>query len=148
MDVSLIFPKITMVLEAAYIVATGLTKISILLFYRRIVDDSISKGVKWAARATIAFVIMYMLTWIFATFLGCSPINSYWLSFNSDWRKTNIRGADWQCYNEGVSTAVANVVSISQDLLTCGVPMIACWRLQTTWRQKIALAILFGVGYL
>jgi hypothetical protein len=137
-----------MVLEIVYIAATGLTKISILLSYRRIVDSPIPRKLKWAARASISFVAMYMVTWIFATLLGCRPIDSYWLAVNSSWRKTNIRGVDWQCYNEGVSTAVANAVSISQDFLTCTIPMFMFWRLQMPRQQKIALAILFGVGYL
>ncbi|SRR6266480_30058 len=137
-----------MVLEIVYIAATGLTKISILLFYRRIVDTSISKWLKWAARASILFVVMYMVTWTFAILLGCRPLDSYWLAVNADWRKSNVRGVDWQCYNEGVSTAVANAVSIIQDFLTCGIPMFIFWRLQMSRQQKIALAILFGVGYL
>jgi len=137
-----------MVLEIVYIAATGLTKISILLSYRRIVDSPISRKLKWAARASISFVALYMVAWIFATFLGCHPFDSYWLAVNSSWRKMNIRGVDWQCYNEAVSTAVANAVSISQDLLTCTIPMFMFWRLQMPYQQKIALAILFGIGYL
>ena len=137
-----------MILEIVYIVATGLTKISILLSYRRIVDNPISRKLKWAARASILFVAMYMVTWIFAIFLGCHPLDSYWLAVNSNWRKANVRGVDWQCYNEGVSTTVANVVSISQDLLTCSIPMFMFWRLQMSRQRMIALVILFGVGYL
>lgn len=137
-----------MALEIIYIAATGLTKISILLFYRRIVDISISTKLKWAARASILFVIMYMVTWISAILLGCRPFDSYWLAVDLDWRKTNVRGVDWQCYDEGVSTAVANAVSISQDFLTCSIPMFIFWRLQMPRQQKIALAILFGIGYL
>ena len=137
-----------MVLEAVYIAATGLTKISILLSYRRVVDNPILRKLKWAARASILFIAMYMVTWIFVIFLGCRPLDSYWLAVNSNWRNANIRGVDWQCYNEGVSTAVANAVSISQDLLTCSIPMFMFWRLQMPLQQKIALAILFGIGYL
>lgn len=137
-----------MILEIVYIAATGLTKISILLFYRRIIDMSISKRLKWAARASILFVIMYMGTWIPAILLSCRPFESYWLAVNLDWRKMNVRGVDWQCYNEGVSTAVANAVSIIQDFLTCSIPMFIFWRLQMPRQQKIALAILFGIGYL
>jgi hypothetical protein len=137
-----------MVLEIVYITATGLTKISILLFYRRIVDSSIPKWLKWIARASILFVVMYMVTWTVAILLGCRPLDSYWLAINVGWRKSNVRGVDWQCYNEGVSTAVANAVSIIQDFLTCSIPMFIFWRLQMSRQRKIALAILFGVGYL
>ena len=89
-----------------------------------------------------------MVTWICAILLGCRPLDSYWLAVNVDWRQSNVRGVDWQCYNEGVSTAVANVVSIIQDFLTCSIPMFVFWGLKMSRQQKIALAILFGVGYL
>src|SRR5579871_484288 len=137
-----------MVLEIVYIIATGLTKISILLFYRRIVDITVPTKLQWAARTCILFVIMYMATWISVILLTCRPFESYWLAVNLDWRKTNIRGVDWQCYDEGVSTAVSNAVSIIQDFLTCSIPTFILWKLQIPRQQKIALAILFIIGYL
>lgn len=140
--------KITMAIESFYVVATGLTKISILLFYRRIADGSISRWFRIAVLSSITFVAAYMVAFLLALYLGCRPFNSYWNSVNINWIATHVEGVDYVCFNEGADDLVASIISIIQDFLACGMPTLLFWKLRLPRRQKIALGGIFGVGFL
>jgi len=79
----------SMVISATYIMSTSLTKISILLFYKRMSDGAVSKGFRFAVRGCIAFVVAYMITFLLTLFLGCRPINSYWNQVSIKWALTH-----------------------------------------------------------
>jgi hypothetical protein len=141
--------QITMVIEALYIVSTGLTKISILLFYRRLSTGAVSATFHWAVRGCIAFVICYMVTFLCTLFLGCLPINAYWDQVSIAWIVApHVEGVDYRCFNEGANLLSASAISILQDFMACGMPMLLFWKLQMPRRQKIALGAIFGVGFL
>jgi hypothetical protein len=140
--------KTVLAIESCYVVATGLTKISILLFYRRIADGSISRWFRIAVLSSIAFVAAYMVAFLVALFLDCRPLNAYWNSADINWVATHVEGVDYVCFNEGLDDLVAGIISIIQDFLACGMPTLLFWKLQLPRRQKIALGAIFGVGFL
>lgn len=140
--------KVAIAIELCYVVATGLTKISILLFYRRIADGSISTWFRIAVLSSIAFVAAYIVAFVLVPFLGCRPFNSYWNSVDLNWAATHVEGVDYVCYNEGADDLAASIISIIQDFLACGMPSLLFWKLQLPRRQKIALSAIFGVGFL
>jgi hypothetical protein len=143
------FCQITMVIEAMYILSTGLTKISILLFYRRLSNGAVSTTFHYTVLGCIAFVIGYIITFLFTLFLGCSPINSYWLQVSIPWvLAPHVEGVDYHCFNEAANLMSASAISILQDFIACGMPMLLFWKLQMPRRQKIALGAIFGVGFL
>ena len=74
-----------MAIEALYMVGTSLTKISILLFYRRMVAGSVSKGFLWVVYVSIFSVIAYMITFLFTVFFNCRPINAMWDQVDLSW---------------------------------------------------------------
>jgi hypothetical protein len=78
-----------MVISATYVVSTSLTKISILLFYKRMSDGAVSRGFRLAVRASIAFVIAYMITFLSTLFFTCRPISSYWNQVSIQWALTH-----------------------------------------------------------
>lgn len=86
--------QITMVISATYVVSTSFTKISILLFYKRMSDGAVSKGFRFAVRACIAFVVAYMITFLATLFLTCRPINSYWNQVSIPWALSH---EEWVC---------------------------------------------------
>ncbi|KAF2400162.1 integral membrane protein [Trichodelitschia bisporula] len=136
--------KVAMAIEALYIMCTGLIKISILLFYRRMSEGSVTPVFRWAVRACIAFVIAYIITFEVTLFLGCRPISVFWNQVNPFWVHEH---PDFKCFNEAANLLAASAFSIIQDFIACGMPLILFWKLQLPFRQKVVLAAIFGVGF-
>ncbi|KAF2668345.1 hypothetical protein BT63DRAFT_273763 [Microthyrium microscopicum] len=134
-------------LEALYIFSTALTKISILLFYRRMATGSISPLFRWIVRGCILSVILYVIAFILALFLGCKPLNAFWNQVDIRWLSTHVDGKDYHCFSEPNDLLSATVVSIIQDFIACFTPVILFWKLQLPFRQKLALAAVFFVGF-
>jgi hypothetical protein len=63
--------QIVMAIEALYMVSTGLTKISILFFYRRLVAGSVSTGFLWLVYISMFSVVAYNVTFLFTIFFNC-----------------------------------------------------------------------------
>jgi hypothetical protein len=137
-----------MVIDVTYIISTGLTKISILLFYKRMSDGSVSRGFRYAVQLCIAFVVCYMITFVTTQFFGCHPINAFWNQADLTWAVTHTNGVDYHCFNEPVDLLCASAISIVQDFIACGMPTLLFWKLQLPRRQKIALGAIFGIGFL
>ena len=135
-------------MDSFYVASTGLTKISILLFYRRLADGTISPTFRISVLTSIAFVAAYIIVFIVTPLLGCRPLNAFWRSVTIAWLETHVEGVDWVCFNEGASDLAASVISMIQDFLACGMPILLFWKLRLPRRQKIALGAIFGVGFL
>jgi hypothetical protein len=129
-----------------YLVTTSTTKISILLFYRRLASNTISKGFLWSVYAAIAFVAIYWVVFTLNLYLGCRPFRAFWMEADMEWSALNA--GKFHCFNEGNNLIAAAVVSGVQDFIACGMPSILFWKTKLPRRQKIALGVLFGVGFL
>jgi hypothetical protein len=127
-------------------VSTCTTKVSILLFYRRLAAGTISRAFQWSIYAAIAFVVSYFIAFFINIFLMCKPFNSYWLQADYFW--LNMHRSDFKCQDEGVILVITAAISAFQDILACGLPMILLWKLQIPKRQKYALGAIFSVGIL
>ena len=138
--------KIVMALEATYILATGLTKISILLFYRRLVSGSVSNTFVWAIRASIFSVAAYIIAFENTLIFGCRPIDAYWNQVDPIWRTSGDH--PYSCLNEVATLYAANITSILQDFLTFLMPLLLFAKLQLPIRQKVLLSVIFGIGFL
>ncbi|TLD37770.1 hypothetical protein E2P81_ATG03445 [Venturia nashicola] len=133
--------KITMALEALYLTSTATTKISILLFYRRLSAGTVSNGFIYSVYAAIAFVVVYYFIFMINLFIGCHPVEAFWLQANP------FSSMKYQCLDEAANLIAAGVISVVQDLLACGMPMVLFWKLQIPVRQKFALGAIFGIGF-
>jgi hypothetical protein len=127
-------------------VSTATTKISILLFYRRLAAGTISNRFLCVVYAAIAFVVIYFIIFWINLFIGCRPFNAFWNQVNLFWVAANK--GKYQCINEPANLLAAAIISVIQDFIACGVPTILFWKLRIPKRQKIALAAIFGVGFL
>lgn len=133
-------------IEFFYTPGTGLTKISILCFYRRMSAGSISKPFYYAVWGSIIFVILYMIIFTINIFVTCIPMHAFWHATNPKWALEHA--GEFHCFNEGANVLAASAVSVIQDFIACGLPLILFWDLQLPRRQKIALASIFGLGFL
>jgi hypothetical protein len=135
-----------MAIESLYIFSTGLIKVSILLFYRRLVSGSVSYPFVWAVRIIIFSVVAYMITFETTLTFGCRPINAYWNEVDPIWRSMNAN--KYFCLDEVATLYAANITSIVQDFLTFSMPLLLFWKLQLPIRQKVILGCIFSVGFL
>jgi len=135
--------KIAMLIEALYLFSTGVIKISILLFYRRLVPSSVSPAFAWATRAIIASVVAYIIAFEAILLFGCRPINAFWNQVDPAWKKAN----KYQCPDELSVLFAANTTSIVQDFLAFLMPLLLFRKLQLPFRQKIILQAIFGIGF-
>ena len=129
--------------EFSFLVCGGCTKVSILLFYRRLVNGTYSKRYKWLIWFAIAFTIAYTFTFCIVLLLDCKPTRAYWMAFDIKFALTK----DYSCLdNSNVMNAVAGVVPAIGDLYAVALPCIITWHHDVPRRQRIALNAIFCLG--
>lgn len=132
--------KVTLAISLLYISSTTLTKISILLFYRRL--GKIRQWFKWTIWANMAFIVAYALCFIIALPLECSPVNAFWDKVNPLWAMKH----EYTCVNEGAGNVANGAISAFQDFIACILPMAIFWDLRISNRAKMALGFVFSLG--
>lgn len=68
----------TWLAELAFLITGGCTKISVLFFYRRLVEGSYKKIWKWLVVGAIAFTAGWSVAFILTLVFNCSPTEAYW----------------------------------------------------------------------
>ncbi|KAJ4311420.1 hypothetical protein N0V94_007958 [Neodidymelliopsis sp. IMI 364377] len=136
--------KFVMAIYALYSLASGLIKLSILLFYRRLSSRAVSPAFRWTMRITIFIIGGYSIAFIILPIYMCRPISAFWDQVNF---AKLARGYEWTCINEGADVVAHGIISTVQDLVVAFLPAILCWNLQMPLRQKIALYSIFALGY-
>ncbi|KAF2177469.1 hypothetical protein K469DRAFT_603311 [Zopfia rhizophila CBS 207.26] len=136
--------QITLAIEILYLESTTLIKISILCFYQRITNGSISKVFVYWVWASITSVVCYSVIFAFVITFSYTPVEAYWHLFDVSWRLRNeLKG-----FNEGAVIVSVGVIGTLQDFFICALPIILVWNLQIPRRQKAALIGIFGMGLL
>lgn len=123
-----------------------MTKVSILLFYRRLAAGTITSMFQWMLYASIGFVVAYFIAFFTNIFLICTPFNSFWLQADYGW--LILHREDFHCQDEAVVLVLSAAISALQDVLACCLPMVLLGKLQIPKRQKYALGAIFSVGIL
>ncbi|OJD31431.1 uncharacterized protein BKCO1_4800058 [Diplodia corticola] len=134
---------ITWCIAVGYMLITSMVKISILMFYRRLSEGSVTKSWIWTVRAFIAFVILYAVVFTLMLFVDCRPLHAFWNKMDPEWALTN----NYTCFNEGADFIASAIVSVITDAAVCVLPLLVVRRLQMPRKQKWALSALFGVGF-
>ena len=132
-------------IELTYLISTCTTKVSILLFYRRL-GTAVSKQFRYCVYVAIASVVGFCFTYIVLAFAQCRPLNAFWDQGNAFWRLAHPN--DWTCVDEASMVVSACAISMAQDFVACLLPMALFVRLKVSRKQKFALIGIFGVGFL
>ncbi|OAK99564.1 hypothetical protein IQ06DRAFT_201385, partial [Phaeosphaeriaceae sp. SRC1lsM3a] len=136
--------KLILSIEVVFVLGTGLVKISILLFFRRLGSRGTSKAFRVITWIAIGFTISSTIAFSISPLVGCKPISAYWEQSDV----TNIiLGKEFDCNEEGVAITVAGVVSTFQDLICALLPNFIYWKAQIPIRQKVALMAIFATAY-
>ncbi|KAI8931084.1 hypothetical protein NX059_012095 [Plenodomus lindquistii] len=136
--------KYILIGECVFCVSSGMIKISILLFYRRLSSRAISVSFRRVTWISIAFIIASTIALSLAPILGCQPMSAFWDQLNLS---KIAKGYKFHCFDEGADVLAASIISATQDLITAILPTFLYWNLRIHIRQKIALSGIFAIGY-
>jgi hypothetical protein len=137
---------VTFALYALYIVAGGMIKISILLFYRRLDSRSITKSFRVATWLNIVAIAIFSVAFVIVLFTACTPFTAFWYQFDIS---KQLTGYAYHCWiDESADLLSASIISAVQDAIAAFLPTILYWNLMIPRRQKIALGAIFALGYL
>ena len=136
--------KLILSIEILFVVTTGLIKVSILLFFRRLGSRGVSNAFRITTWVAIGFTIASSITFFISPLAGCRPLSSYWEQSDV----INIAlGVKFNCVDEGAAVTAAGVVSTVQDVITALLPNWIYWKAQMPFRQKAELMAIFATAY-
>jgi hypothetical protein len=126
--------------EVLFLTSLCLTKFSVLLFFRRLIDRSHSPWISKAIWGAIAFTIAYFFAFFFFLVFACDPINSAWKSLNITWL------GKYKCADRHVVDPLNGVFSVFSDAYSMAIPFVIVGRLNMAANRKVALHIIFCCG--
>ena len=129
-------------IEFFFLLGNASTKISILLFYRRITSGLPGFWFLYLAWGAIAFTVLYTLGLLIELFVICRPLQSYWESFNP------LHTNKYTCGNEHIPFIFSAAASVMSDIYSSVLPMMLTRTLQMTRKQRFSLYALFSAGLL
>lgn len=136
--------KVSLAIEYLYVFSSVPIKLSILLFYRRLAKGTLTNTFTILIRASIIFVLAYLIVFTLTISLFCRPYSAYWNQFSLPWLAA---GNTYTCYDEGANVLAASSISLCQDFVATLLPMVLFRRLAMPRAQKLALASVFALGF-
>ena len=136
--------KIARAAQVLMMLSTGATKDSILLFYRRMVVDTLGGGWKWAIYAALTFHGLCTFGTVLSLCLVCRPLEAYWMSYDFTWHK------DFACVDTTFLNPDVGVLAVLSDIYAVALPcvILSQYQLDIPRRQKIRLNLIFATGLL
>jgi hypothetical protein len=128
--------------EGLFLTSTCLTKISILLFYRRLVDRSYSKRIQNVIYGLIALTAVYYFAFFSFLLFACEPVSASWKSLNIGY------AIPYKCSSRKTMDILVGTISVISDAYVLIIPELVVYRLKMQRKKKIVLFALFGSGTL
>ncbi|KAK2762735.1 hypothetical protein FQN54_000909 [Arachnomyces sp. PD_36] len=132
------------IIQLLFVISTSCTKASILLLYGRVIRETVKPGFMRVVKAAVALNFLYFIVYLCLTVFQCWPTQAYWNQFSFPDRYTT----DYSCLYEGDVIFSNACVGVITDFLTALLPVFLFVQVQIPRRQKVSLAILFGVGFM
>ncbi|OBT65039.1 hypothetical protein VE03_05252 [Pseudogymnoascus sp. 23342-1-I1] len=129
--------KISWASMVLYIVTASLTKISILIFYLRILVAKLDKII---TKICLGCVVVYFVAAFLVLFLQCRPLTHYW--------EILIPGSVGTCIDEGIHMVTSAAFNILMDIVIFLIPLRSLFALRIRTTQKVHLISLFSAGLL
>ena len=111
------------------------SKVSILLFYRRITPNRVFHIFIWV---TMGCTVGLAVAGLIADLLQCTPIAYFW-------DRSSPGGS---CFNQAAFYFAAAGCSVLGDVWILVLPMPVFWGLQISLKRRLVLMSLFAVGFL
>ncbi|USW55931.1 hypothetical protein Slin15195_G092500 [Septoria linicola] len=134
--------KVGWVAQVLFVAATVCTKLSVLLFHRRMIKETVDPRWLWALRAAFAFTSCYGVGVILAYMLTCRPLNALWLAYDPTYT------GEYSCASGTNIAVVAGVLSVVSDIIAVLLPclMLNHYNLNISRKQSIVLNATFCLG--
>lgn len=136
--------EFTWLAEFSFLLTGGCTKVSVLLFYRRLVAGTYDVRWNWAVLAAITFTAAYTLAFMLALIFNCNPTQAYWKAFDLSW----IEHHKYTCADTTAINVLAGICAAASDLYSVILPLIMTKQVGLPRPQRIALNALFSLGLL
>lgn len=144
-----VYSQYSFIIAAFFVLSSGFTKISVLLFYRRLVAGTCGKKFKWALWAGIGFIVAFSFVLLTLMFTACTNLEANWLRVDFKYVATH-RGR-FKCATVETSQRVAQfggILSVLTDFYAVVLPAMLLHKIKISRRQKIGLMYIFGLGLL
>ncbi|QDS72065.1 hypothetical protein FKW77_002854 [Venturia effusa] len=129
-------------IELLFILASSFNKLSVFLLYLRLINIFNNRGLMWATRACLAFVVLFMLVFTIIPLAKCQPISANWDMYNPTYAKPYV------CIDDSITWPLAAALSAATDLAAVIIPLVILSGLRKPMKQKLGLYSVFAVGFL
>jgi hypothetical protein len=126
--------------EILFLTSLCLTKISVLLFFRRLIDRTHSPWISKAIWGAVVFTVAYFFAFFFFLVFACDPVNAAWKSLNITWV------GKYKCADRHVVDPLNGVFSVFSDAYSMAIPLMIVSRLTMPGNRKVVLHIVFCCG--
>ncbi|KAF6223002.1 hypothetical protein HO133_001053 [Letharia lupina] len=123
--------------EALNVFGIGVVKISVCLALLRVVERA-RRGITLFLRSLLVFVAVTHLALALLFFLHCRPLAALW--------NPKVQGSCLSTHTTVLAGYVGFAVDVVTDLVCAGIPVLVIHRLQMSFRTKVALCVLMGLG--
>ncbi|KAI3393294.1 hypothetical protein diail_4476 [Diaporthe ilicicola] len=121
--------------ELFYFAAQSTNKISILVFLLRVFQHNDLNKPIWAV---IGLCLAYAVSFFFATFFQCWPINHAWMQLE-EWHQGHCNNIHLQ----GWLSAIFNIIL---DIIILALPLKELYKLHVNLQKKLMLMVMFSLG--
>ncbi|KAI1857934.1 hypothetical protein JX265_010964 [Neoarthrinium moseri] len=128
--------KVFFIDESFYLALLALCKIAILCFFLRIFPN---RWFRYTVFGTISFVALSALIFIFLQIFQCLPVYYNWEGWKGNF-------GDHRCINVNTLTYSAALIAILQDVIILILPLPLLIGLNTSWRKKVGIILMFSLG--
>lgn len=129
-----VFEQITFATQLTSTLTFGFTKLSVLLFYKRIFKGTFVKPAVWTM---ISVVCVWTVAFFFANLFQCWPL---WI----DW--TDFGSTEENCINTNVMYLAQAWSDVLTDIIILTLPLPCIWIMQLPVRHKLAVSGMFLLG--
>ncbi|RAR01158.1 integral membrane protein [Stemphylium lycopersici] len=128
--------KIAMTAKVVFTAAATFTRLSLHCFYYRLVSDSGKSWFKWLVHLNVVYTVGIFISFPCIAIFFCTPVSNYW----------TLGSPPDTCMDEAVATLICGIINCVADLLTTLTPIPLVLKLHMPLRQRLAVALLFGMG--
>lgn len=129
--------KLFYISESLYLTLLGLTKVSIIFFYLRIFPNPRFRVFCWVV---MCWVLVSTTTFVILQIFQCTPISAIWRSWEGNYP------VPYHCFDVNALAYAAASFSIAQDIVILAMPLPLLLSLNTKWRRKVGIVIMFSLG--
>lgn len=123
--------------QVFYIISLTLIKASILFMFLRIFPGEKFRLWLWA---TQVFNMLIGIAFFLVGIFQCQPLNLAWTFWSEE--------REGKCIDMPQMAIIHGCINIALDVWMLVLPATQVWGLNTKWRRKIAVLLMFSLGFL